>query len=148
MCICCGKNDCRYGEICAWNNHYVKYYNKKDKAIIDGRDAEWEHVIAKAVICKANCFNDGMYNNGIVYALDKEVHRAAVRGAGGGITSTGYSITSQNWADIIADLFNQNKPDEAIDFLIRDEVHSINRYRCKWLCSELTTDPGNISYCG
>ena len=95
-----------------------------------GRPAEWEHVISGAVINKVSRFNrEEMYNNGIVYALDRVVHRDAVHGAGGGITSTGRSITAQNWTDVISDLFNQKENDEAVSFLIKDEVHSINIFR-------------------
>lgn len=131
MCICCGDEACQYGEICAWKNNFVKYYNQSGKASADGRPAEWEHVIPKAVIEKSDCFDGDMYGNGIVYALDKEAHRNAVHGAGGGITSTGNSITSRNWADVISGLFNQCKSDAAVDLLIRDEVHSINIFRCE-----------------
>lgn len=131
MCMCCNNGDCQYGEKCAWDNGYVKYYcDKMSASVALGRPAEWEHVIPKAVIDKTECLDTKkMYNQGIVYALDKEAHRNAVHGAGGGITSTGYSITAQNWADVISDLFNQNQKDEAVSFLIKDEIHSINIFR-------------------
>ena len=130
MCICCGDDNCQYGEICAWKNNYVKYYSQSCTASVDGRPAEWEHVIPKAVINKTGCLDVKiMYNQGIVYALDKEAHRNAVHGAGGGITSTGRSLTAQNWANVISDLFNQNQNDEAVSFLIKDEIHAINIFR-------------------
>lgn len=130
MCICCGHDNCQYGEICAWQNNYVKYYSQLGTASVDGRPAEWEHVISGAVIDKVAYFDrEKMYKKGIVYALDRVVHRDAVHGAGGGVTSTGRSITAQNWTNVISDLFNQKKADEAVSFLIKDEVHSINIFR-------------------
>lgn len=130
MCIYCGDDNCQYGEICAWKNNYVKYYSQIGTASVDGRPAKWEHVISGAVIDKVAYFDrEKMYKKGIVYALDRVVHRDAVHGAGGGVTSTGRSLTAQNRTNFISDLFNQKKADEAVSFLIKDEVHAINIFR-------------------
>lgn len=123
MCLVCGQDDCLYGEQCG----KVKFYNVKSSATkILERDAEWEHVIPRAVIDKSSFLQDKMdYDKSIVYALDKCVHRDAIDGAGGGISSTGRSRTSQGWAEFLAPLFDGGHSDKAVYHLIIDEVHAI-----------------------
>ena len=123
MCLVCDQDDCLYGEKCV----KVKFYNTEGSATkILGRDAEWEHVIPRAVINKSSFLKGKMnYDKSIVYALDKCVHRDAIDGAGGGVSSTGRSYTSQGWADLLAPLFDDGHSDKAVNDLIIDEVHAI-----------------------
>ena len=50
----------------------------------------------------------------MTYALDYAIHRDAVDGSGGGITSTGRSEIAQGWVNDLIRLFDSGQSDEAI----------------------------------
>ena len=154
MCVCCdnwlNKNwECRRGEKCARMAGYVKEYNTvkgMNATFALELKAEWEHVIPKAVLKQIDWSLypsqnlESMYKRGLVYAVAWEIHRGAVDGFGGGITSTGNSKAAQGWADCIAKLFNTKQANRAVELLIADEVHSINIFRSD-VCREMDTLP-------
>ena len=53
------------------------------------------------------CGADGVtYRDSMTYALDYAIHRDAVDGSGGGITSTGRSEIAQGWVNDLIRLFD------------------------------------------
>lgn len=77
----------------------VKFYNQKLGH--GGRSEEWEHPLANAPMKIAGLSD--LYHQSPVIGMPKEVHRGAMDGMGGGVTSTGYSTISQGWADYVAE---------------------------------------------
>lgn len=77
----------------------VKYYNQKLGH--GGESREWEHPLAKAPMKQVGL--SSFYFQSPVIGMPKEVHRSAMSGMGGGVTSTGYSTISQGWADHVAE---------------------------------------------
>ncbi len=65
----------------------------------------------------------------MTYALDYAIHRDAVDGSGGGITSTGRSEIAQGWVNDLIRLFDSGQSDEAIGKVFCDEVYAIEAHR-------------------
>lgn len=128
ICIICADPNCDHGENCG----LVKIYKEGGSAsdLLDGR-GEWEHVIPGAVI-RGSVFlqSHGVtYRDSMTYALDYAIHRDAVDGSGGGITSTGRSETAQGWVNYLIGLFDSGEPDEAVSHVFCDEVYAIEAHR-------------------
>lgn len=128
MCIICADPNCDHGERCG----RVKIYKDGGSASnsLDSR-GEWEHVIPGAVIRGSKFLQDRKitYRDSMTYALDYAIHRDAVDGSGGGITSTGRSETAQGWVNYLIGLFDSGQADEAIGKVFYDEVHAIEAHR-------------------
>lgn len=128
MCIICNDASCDHGEKCG----LTKIYKKKGSAsAMSGQKAEWENVIPGAVIRGSKFLQkQGVtYNDSMTYALDYYIHRNAVDGGGGGITSTGKSITAQDWVNHLIKLFDSGNSDNAVEIIFCDEVHAIKAGR-------------------
>ena len=69
------------------------------------------------------------YRDSMTYALDYAIHRDAVDGSGGGITSTGRSEIAQGWVNDLIRLFDSGQSDEAIGKVFCDEVYAIEAHR-------------------
>ena len=128
MCIICTDPNCDHGERCG----RVKIYKEGGSAsdLLDSR-GEWEHVIPGAVI-RGSVFlhSHGVtYRDSMTYALDYAIHRDAVDGSGGGITSTGRSEIAQGWVNDLIRLSDSGQSDEAIGKVFCDEVYAIEAHR-------------------
>ncbi|QRK06072.1 DUF4157 domain-containing protein [Archangium violaceum] len=114
LCVHCGDNSCIKGEKCGYDRSMgglfttdapavLPYYSsnaKKQSGKAFG--TELEHPIPGQALRLMG--QGGGYRQEYVVPTDTAVHRGAVSGAGGGISSTGSSSTSRGWAQHLANL--------------------------------------------
>jgi hypothetical protein len=115
-CVYCGDSSCVKGEKCGYDRSHdgmfsttastnarpVLPYNSSNAKKNSGKafGTELEHPIPGQVLRLIG--EGGGYRQEYTVPIDKDVHRGGVSGAGGGISSTGSSLTSKGWAQHLA----------------------------------------------
>ena len=131
-CLYCGNPQCAKGEKCGGSATHggllpigsdtmrVKNYNQSQGH--GGRPEEWEHIMPGAAYRGAGVGK--LYRTAPVLAIPKEMHRGAVQGAGGGITSTGSSETARQFSAGLAGMVTQGNFSGALRLALADELNA------------------------
>lgn len=153
-CFLCGDPACVNGAICHKTPDFggllpagsatmrVKYYNQRQGH--GGRQEEWEHAVPGAAYRSANM--GALYRSAPVMAIPTGVHRGAVAGEGGGISSTGSSSTakqySQETGNVLATNFAEGLRIALVDGL--NAAMSHNQNLDEWVNAQLRIINGHL----
>ena len=131
-CPKCANPACKRGEVCKQGDDLgglfdsstkadaVKFYNEKQGH--EGKPTQWEHPLPGSAMRQSGL--GGHYSSSPVVQMPTPVHRDAIDGMGGGVTSTGSSHTAVGWSAHLANTVKSDGKAEAIRQALADDVNA------------------------